>query len=115
MKIVLIAQPFLVAVLFGGSIASANPSMLPQHPGYPMGKAVDPVRGQSLANDSGRKNVYGEKALARAAGADVGHVKQDFPFTRQDKRILDKPGAGIPPNADGQAIKVEPPVKKRRR
>jgi hypothetical protein len=30
---------------FGRSFAHANPAMLPKHPGYPMGKAVDPVRG----------------------------------------------------------------------
>ena len=39
------------------SLVLANPSMLPKHPGYPMGKAVDPVTGQSLANDPGQANA----------------------------------------------------------
>lgn len=115
MNAVLVVQALIVAILCGGSFAFANPAMLPQHPGYPMGKAVDPVFGQSLANDPGQKNAGGEKALMEAAGADVGHVKQDLPFNRQDKRILEKPDADTLPKVDGPAIKIEPAVKKRRR
>ncbi len=98
-------------VLFGVSFAFANPSMLPTHPGYPMGKAVDPVRGQSLAIDPGQKNAVGDQALQEAAATDVDHVTQSLSINRQDEHILEKPGAGLLPKVDGPIIKIEPPVK----
>lgn len=100
----------VVAILFGVSFASANPSMLPNHPGYPMDKAVDPVFGQSLANDPGQKNAVGDQALQEAAIADVDHVTQSLSINRQDERILEKPGAGLLPKVEGPIIKIEPPV-----
>ena len=111
MKIFLsIASVLAMAAVFF-SVAWANPSMLPKHPGYPMGKAVDPVKGQSLANDPGQQNVSGTKALAEAATADTEHVKQTLPMNRGDKRIIEKPGAGLLPKVQGPAVKIEPPVK----
>jgi hypothetical protein len=97
--------------LFGVSFAFANPSMLPNHPGYPMGKAVDPVLGQSLANDPGQNNAVGDQVLQEAAVTDVDHVTQSLSINRQDKRILEKPGAGLLPRVEGPVIKIEPPVK----
>ena len=35
----------IVMIMFAVVCASANPSMLPKHEGYPMGKATDPVTG----------------------------------------------------------------------
>jgi hypothetical protein len=32
-------------ILSTSTFGYANPSMLPKHPGYPMDKAVDPVKG----------------------------------------------------------------------
>jgi hypothetical protein len=101
----------VAAILFGVSFAFANPSMLPNHPGYPMGKAVDPVLGQSLANDPGQNNAVGDQALQEAAVTDVDHVTQSLSINRQDKRILEKPGAGLLPRVEGPVIKIEPPVK----
>ncbi len=101
----------VAAILFGVSFAFANPSMLPNHPGYPMGKAVDPVLGQSLANDPGQNNAVGDQALQEAAVTDVDHVTQSLSINRQDKRILEKPGAGLLPKVEGPVIKIEPPVK----
>lgn len=98
-------------VLFGVSFAFANPSMLPTHPGYPMGKAVDPVHGQALANDPGQKNAVGDQALQEAAVTDVGHVTQSLSINRQDERILEKSGAGLLPKVDGPIIKIKPPIK----
>jgi len=98
-------------VLLSGSFAFANPSMLPQHPGYPMGKAVDPVRGKSLANDPGQSNAVGDKALQKASGTDVDHIIQSLPMNQGDKRILEKPGAGILPRVEGPAITIDPPIK----
>lgn len=100
-----------LSVLFAASFALANPATLPNHPGYPMGKAVDPVKGQSLANDPGQSNAVGDKALNEAAAADAEHVKQNLSFNRNDKRILEKPGAGLLPKVEGPNIVIAPPVK----
>lgn len=111
MKLAFVIPSIFATLLFGASIALANPATLPKHPGYPMGKAVDPVKGQSLANDPGQSNAIGDKALADAATFDDAHSKQKLSINRQDKRILEKPGAGVLPKVEGPAIKIEPPVK----
>lgn len=100
----------LATLLIGVAYASANPSMLPKHPGYPMGKAVDPVKGQSLANDPGQRNAVGNGALKEAAVADIDHVQQRLDPNELDKRILDKPGAGVLPKVDGPPVVIAPPV-----
>lgn len=111
MKYLLAIGAVLAATTLFVTAASANPATLPKHPGYPMGKAVDPVRGQPLANDPGQSDAVGEKALAEAAVADTEHVKQNLSVNRGDKRIIEKPGAGVLPKVEGPAIKIEPPVK----
>jgi hypothetical protein len=100
----------LVMLIFTAVCASANPSMLPKHEGYPMGKATDPVTGKSLGNDPGQKNATGAKALERAAMVDDQHSHQNL-RNANDGRVLDKPGAGILPKVEGPQIKIEPPVK----
>jgi len=47
--------------------AATSPATLPNHPDYPMGKAVDSVHGQPLANDPGQTNAVGDRVLAEAA------------------------------------------------
>ena len=101
----------LVMVIFAAVSVSANPSMLPKHEGYPMGKATDPVTGQSLGNDPGQKNATGAKALEQAAMVDDQHSRQDLPRNANDQRLLEKPGAGLLPKVEGPQIKIEPPVK----
>ncbi len=98
-------------MLLAVSPAFANPDMLPKHPGYPMGKAVDPVTGQSLANDPGQTNATGAGSLANAAAFDDGHSMQSLPVDRNNQRIIEKPGAGVLPKVQGPNIKIEPPVK----
>jgi hypothetical protein len=93
------------------SLVFANPAMLPKHPGYPMGKAVDPVIGQSLANDPGQTNARINEALADAAIFDDARSKQNLLFNQNDERLLEKPGAGLLPKVEGPNIKIEPPVK----
>jgi hypothetical protein len=110
MKILFSVSAVLPTVLFAASFALANPAMLPNHPGYPMDKAVDPVHGQSLANDPGQSNPVGDNALTEAATSADAHVRQKLPFNRQDKRILEKPGAGLLPKVDGPNIVITPPV-----
>ncbi|HEY5932392.1 MAG TPA: hypothetical protein VIT63_05710 [Nitrospira sp.] len=93
------------------SLAFANPAMLPKHPGYPIDKAVDPIKGQSLANDPGQGNARGREALNNAAIVDDSRSKQNLPFNLNDERLLEKPGAGLLPKVEGPDITIEPPVK----
>lgn len=108
--IILVAALF-AAVLVAASVAGANPEMLPRHPGYPMGKAVAPVNGQSLANDPGQSNATGASSLAAAAAFDDAHVTQRLSMNQNNQRVLEKPGAGVLPKVQGPNITIEPPVK----
>jgi hypothetical protein len=100
----------LVMIMFSAVCVSANPSMLPKHEGYPMGKATDPVTGKALSNDPGQQNATGAKALEQAAMVDDQHSRQNL-RNANDARVLEKPGAGLLPKVDGPQIKIEPPVK----
>jgi hypothetical protein len=108
-SLIICASPFVVGLVV--SLALANPDMLPKHPGYPMGKSVDPVNGQPLANDPGQTNASGENALAESATFDDAHSSQQLSINQNDQRLLQKPGAGILPTVQGPNIKIEPPVK----
>ena len=108
-SLIIWASPFVVGLVV--SLALANPDMLPKHPGYPMGKAVDPVKGQPLANDPGETNASGENALVESAAFDDAHSSQHLSISQSDHRLLEKPGAGILPTVQGPNIKIEPPVK----
>jgi hypothetical protein len=92
------------------SLVFANPSMLPKHEGYPMGKATDPVTGKPLSNDPGQTNAGGDQALQRSAMVDDAHTRQQLQ-NQNDQRIVEKPGAGVLPKVQGPQIKIEPPVK----
>lgn len=111
MKASLLIYPLAVSGVLVAAMAFSNPAMLPQHPGYPMGKSVDPVHGQPLANDPGRANAVGESALSKAAAFDNSHVSQQLPINDQNQRLLEKPGAGILPKVQGPNIVIDPPVK----
>lgn len=100
-----------LSLVLAASPVFANPAMLPQHPGYPMGKAIDPVNGQPLANDPGRANASGESALTGAAAFDERHVSQKLSSNDQNLRVLEKPGAGLLPKVQGPNIVIDPPVK----
>lgn len=99
------------ATICAGTLVFANPSMLPKHEGYPMGKSTDPVSGRSLSNDPGQQNATGEKALQQSARSEDAHIRQDLRGNESDRRLLEKPGAGVLPKVDGPQIKIEPPVK----
>ena len=62
-RILLIA---LAGTAFMASVAFANPSMLPKHPGYPA-KGKSPATGQSTANDQGQGNAVGDATLEKSA------------------------------------------------
>ena len=99
-----------MGLLCAVSLAWANPAMLPNHPGYPMGKAVDPVTGMPLANDPGQTNATGDRALQESAAVDDAHSMQKLSINEHDRRLLEKPGAGLLPKVQGPQIKIEPPV-----
>ncbi|ALA60489.1 hypothetical protein [Nitrospira moscoviensis] len=109
MKSIICSLAATVLILAGSSVL-ANPSMLPKHEGYPMGKATDPVTGQPLSNDPGQKNASGEKALQQSAMADEAHTRQQL-RNQDDQRIIEKPGAGVLPKVQGPQIVIDPPVK----
>jgi hypothetical protein len=109
MKTSLILLTILAFVLLTSAPAAANPAMLPKHPGYPMGKAVDPVKGQSLANDPGQSNAIGEKALSEASASDDTHVMQSLSFNPNEQELREKSGAGVLPKAQEPKIQKEHP------
>jgi hypothetical protein len=76
-----------------------------------MGKSVDPMKGQPLANDPGQTNASGENALVESAAFDDAHSSQQLLINQNDQRLLEKPGAGILPKVQGPNIKIELPVK----
>lgn len=88
-------------LLLAVSPAFANPDLLPKHPGYPMGKAIDPVKGQSLANDPGQTNATGAGSLTNAAVFDDSHSRQSLSINHDNLRIIEKPGAGVLPKVQG--------------
>ncbi|MEP6935801.1 MAG: hypothetical protein ABI988_17985 [Nitrospirota bacterium] len=63
-SLVVCASPFVVGIRV--SLGFANPDMLPKHPGYPMGKSMDSVKGQPLTNDPDQKNASGENSLVES-------------------------------------------------
>jgi len=87
---------FIIIVL-GSTSAWGNPSMLPQHPGYQMHDAKDPVTGQSVANDTGQVPLPYEKAVEEAA---VYHDKEVVQNTH-DYSSLESQGAGVLPKTRG--------------
>ena len=54
MKLVIGTVATVSGVFFALSMASANPSLLPKHEGYPMKNSGSPVTGQPTANDQAR-------------------------------------------------------------
>ena len=90
MKTSLILFTVLAVLVLTSAPAAANPATLPKHPGYPMDKATDPVKGQSLANDPGQGNATGEKALMEAAAFEDTHVMQSLPANPNEQDIRNK-------------------------
>lgn len=109
MKFLMGTVATVAGVLFGLSLASANPAMLPKHEGYPMKNDGSPVNGQPTANDPGQKDARGDAAALKAAASDDSHVSQNL-MDPNNQRITKKAGAGQLPNVQGPQIKIEPPV-----
>jgi len=109
MKLVIGTVAIVSGVLFALSMASANPSLLPKHEGYPMKNSGSPVNGQPTANDPGQTNASGEKAELKAAAFDDNHAQQNLNKT-DNARITQGQGANQLPTVQGPQIKIAPPV-----
>ena len=72
-----------------------------------MDKAVDPVTGQSLANDPGQSNATGDKALTEAAAFDDTHVMQSLSSNPNEQELREKLGAGALPKVQEPNMKKE--------
>ena len=89
-------------VLVGtAALASANPTMLPTHPGYPSGG--------EYANDTGQQTLTLEQSLSSAAASGDAHTGQQL-VDPNNARLLKPQGAGQLPTVQGPQIKIEPPV-----
>ena len=109
MKLVIGTVATVSGVLFALSMASANPTLLPKHEGYPMKNSGSPVNGQPTANDPGQTNASGEKAELKAAAFGDNHVQQNLMKT-DNARITKGEGANQLPTVQGPQIKIAPPV-----
>jgi hypothetical protein len=108
MKLVTAAVATASAVLFGISMASANPALLPKHDGYPMKNSGSPVNGQATANDPGQTDAHGASTLLKSADS-VKNAEQKLMKT-DNERITEGQGAGRLPNVQGPQITIAPPV-----
>ena len=108
MKLVIGSVATLAGVFFALSLASANPALLPKHPGYPMKNDGSPANGQPTANDRGQTDGHGDSAILKSSES-VKHAEQKL-MDENNTRIIKKEGAGRLPQVQGPQIKVEPPV-----
>jgi hypothetical protein len=110
MKTSLMLFTILAVLVLTSAPAAANPATLPKHPGYPMGKSIDPVTGQSLANDPGQGNATGDKALLEAAASEDTHVMQSLSANPNEEEIRNKVNPTSPKKE--QTEKKEQPEKR---
>jgi hypothetical protein len=103
LKFFRIAVSEALAVGIFATLVLANPSMLPNHPGYPAGG--------EFANDPGQRNQTGETALRESASSEDRHSVQAFK-ERSNERLLEPQGAGRLPNVEGPQITIEPRFRK---
>ena len=109
MKLILGTVATVSGVLFALSMASANPSLLPKHEGYPMKNSGSPVTGQPTANDPGQSDARGEGTLMKSATSDDNHIQQNLMKT-DNERITKGQGANQLPTVQGPQVKIAPPV-----
>jgi hypothetical protein len=82
--------PVVGSFLLINTLAMGNPTMLPNHPGYPMGAAKDPVTGQSVANDPGQSPPSQEESLRQAGGFHDAHAMNPG---KEERANIVPPGA----------------------
>jgi len=74
MKKILMVATLVMSVMLMGPVAFGSPTLLPKHPGYPMGEFKDPVLGMPTANDPGQKAPSPDEALKQAAEFHDAHA-----------------------------------------
>jgi hypothetical protein len=84
----------IVGVGYLGSLAFANPAMLPKHPGYPASNDTSPVTNQALANDPGELSLTVEQSSLEGASSEDAHVTQRLGGS-QDTRMMEEPDTGV--------------------
>ncbi len=94
-------------IIVGMSLATANPALLPKHPGHPMAPMKDPVTEQSLTHDTGQQANQKDMALEEAARY---HDRESAQKLEADP-IIESLGAGRLPKVHGYPeYKIESPV-----
>ena len=84
------------------TLAMANPSMLPKHPGYPSGG--------DYANDKGQQTLSYSQSMVEAAKSGDTNMAPTL-IDPNNARLVEHQGAGQLPIVQGPNIKIEPPVK----
>ena len=94
----------MTGVVFVGmtTLAMANPSMLPKHPGYPSGG--------DYANDKGQQSLSYNQSMVEAAKSGDTNMAPTL-IDPNNARLVEHQGAGQLPIVQGPNIKIEPPVK----
>lgn len=104
----LVALILIVGVIIGASSTLASHSMLPDHPGYQMGPAIDSVHGLSIANDLGRSASDVTTASREAAAF---HDVDAMNAVVEVSLSVESQGAGERPKTIGYPdSKMDPPV-----
>lgn len=101
MKLLTIGMTGLVFVGMT-TLAMANPSMLPKHPGYPSGG--------DYANDKGQQNLSYNQSMVEAAKSGDTNMAPTL-IDPNNARLVEHQGAGQLPIVQGPNIKIEAPVK----
>ena len=109
MKLIIGTVATVSGVLSALSMASANPSLLPKHEGYPMKNSGSPVTGQPTANDPGQSDAHGQSSLLKSATSDDKHVQQNL-MKSDNERITKGQGANQLPTVQGPQVQIAPPV-----
>ncbi len=88
------------------SLAFANPSMLPSHPGYPTAETSSPVDGTRTSHDAGQVNAGGSEAsMAGASTADAAAMNNTSDPNRMQMKASQ--GAGVLPQVEGALNQVD--------
>jgi hypothetical protein len=90
------------SVVLGSALALGNPSMLPNHPGYSMGDAKDPVTGQAVANDPGQTAPSQKDSLQQAGRF---HDTQTLTPSKEERASIVQPGASQSIEAQSESTK----------
>jgi len=87
------------------SLAFANPSLLPSHPGYPTAKTSSPADGTRTSYDAGQSNAVGSKAsMAGSSSSDASSMNNTKDSNRM--RVKASQGAGRLPEVEGALNRV---------